>query len=406
MAVLFHYTARSADGVFVSGSLQAADASAALSALRGRSLFVSSLESGATLRGAISHTLLGRTTSRDALVAFFRTFSVLVRAGVPIRRSLAVTIEQCDSARLREALQAVASEIESGLALSEALLHRPREFSPVHAAMIRAGEAGGVLDEVLERLATVLERDRSARKRLAAALAYPSAVGCAAVALLIFLIASVVPMFRSMFEQFHVPLPGATLVLLNAGTMLRSPALWLAAASVCIGGAVAAAYARKTPRVAAALEATMLRVPRLGTILRKASAAAIARMLGALLRSGVGMLAALDVLAGSVTSIPFRESLIDLRQALAEGSTLAGPLARSGLYDPLFVQMIRAGEETGALDAMLLKIADYYDVDVETALSSLAALVEPALMLLLGTAVAFIAAAVFVPLYSLVGNVR
>jgi type IV pilus assembly protein PilC len=129
-------------------------------------------------------------------------------------------------------------------------------------------------------------------------------------------------------------------------------------------------------------------------------------MLGALLRSGVGMLAALDVLAGSVTSIPFRESLIDLRQALAEGSTLAGPLARSGLYDPLFVQMIRAGEETGALDAMLLKVADYYDVDVETALSSLAALVEPALMLLLGTAVAFIAAAVFVPLYSLVGNVR
>jgi type II secretory pathway component PulF len=406
MAALFHYTARSREGAFVNGSLEAVDAAAALSALRGRALFVTSLEAAATLRGALAVTLLGRRASRDALVAFFRTFSVLVRAGVPIRRSLSVTIEQCDSPRLREALDAVATDIENGLSLSEALLHRPREFSAVHAAMICAGEAGGVLDEVLERLAAVLERDRSARKRLVAALTYPAAVGCAAFALLLFLVTSVVPMFRSMFEQFHVPVPPATAVLLAAGTALQHPAFWFTAASCLACCAAAVAYVRSSPQPAAAFETALMRLPVIGAVLRKSSAAAIARMLGALLRSGVGMLDALEVLAQGIASRPYRESLIELRRSLAEGSSLTAPLSRSALYDPLFVQMVRAGEETGALDAMLLKIADYYDVDVEASLASLAALIEPALMLILGTAVAFIAAAVFVPLYSLVGNVR
>lgn len=406
MAALFHYTARSREGTFVSGSLEAPDAAAALSALRSRALFVTSLEAAATLRGALTFAFAGRRCSRDALVAFFRTFSVLVRAGVPIRRSLSVTLEQCESPRLREALAAVASDIETGVPLSDALLRRPREFSRLHAAMIRAGEAGGVLDDVLERLASVLERERSARKRLAAALVYPAAVACAALALLAFLVTSVVPMFRSMFEQFHVPLPPVTALLLGFGTMLQRPGAWIAAVLAGTAAALICAHVRATPRAAAAFENAMMRVPRIGAVMRKSSAASIARMLGSLLRSGVGMLDALDVLSAAVTSLPYRESLTSLRQALTEGSSVSAPLMRSGLYDALFVQMVRAGEETGALDAMLLKIADYYDLDVETALTALAALVEPALMLFLGLAVAFIAAAVFVPLYTLVGNVR
>lgn len=406
MAGVYHYTARSSAGAFVSGSLEAADADAALSALRGRALFVTSLEAASSLRGAIFGALFSGGSSRDALAPFFRTFSVLVRAGVPMRRALDVTREQCESRHLREALAAVGSDIETGLPLSEAMLRRPRDFSRVHVAMIKAGEAGGVLDEVLERLAGVVERDRSARKKLAAALAYPAVVACAAVAVLVFLLVSAVPMFAGMFAQMHAPLPPVTVVLMAFSATLKQPRTWVAGGMAFALAALAFARLRALPAAAARLEMLGMRVPRIGSILRKSSAASIARMLGTLLRSGVGIITALDVLSESVTSIPYRESLSALRDSLARGSSVSEPLARSALYEPLFVQMVRAGEETGALDAMLLKIAEYYDVDVDAALTALAALVEPALMLLLGGAVAFIAAAVFVPLYTLVGEVK
>ncbi len=405
MSLLYYYTARNADGALVRGSVEASSENAALSSLRTRSLFVTSLEGEGTARGALLAAFSLGSVSQKSLVAFFRSFATLIAAGVPMRRSLEVTIEQCAHGRMREALSCIVNDIENGLALSEAMARHPKEFGRVFVATVKAGELGGALDEVLERLANVVERDRALRKRVAAALAYPAAVASAALALIAFLLVSVVPMFRSMYDQMHVPLPWITADLLAFASALKSPLVWLAgAAAVVVPCAIALRL--RGGKGATAMEGALERLPIVGPILRKSTISRMSRMLGTLLESGVGLVSALDVAADAVTGAAYRESLLALRQALAEGSSISQPLASSRLYEPLFIQMIRVGEETGALDAMLLRVADYYDLDVETALAALGSLLEPAMILLLGGAVGFIVAAIFIPLYTLIGNIR
>lgn len=406
MPSLYYYTARDVSGAFVRGSIEAGTASAALSSLRTRALFVTSLESGSTTRGTIAAALQIGGVSQKSLVTFFRSFSTLVRAGVPMRRSLDVTIEECSDSRLREALRSVVCDIENGLALSDAMARRPKEFARLFVAMIRAGELGGVLDDVLERIASAVERDRAARKRVSAALTYPAIVACAAVGLILFLITTIVPMFRSMYDQMHVPLPAITAALISVGTALRSPLVWLAIGIAMLLVALIGIRLRSSERGAVMLESMMLSLPVAGIIAKKSTIARLARMLGTLLRSGVGLVAALEVVTDVVTSARYRKTIADLRQALREGSTVSQPLAATGLYEPMFVQMLRVGEETGALDAMLLRIADYYDLDIETLLTALGSMLEPAMILLLGGAVGFIVAAIFIPLYTLIGNMK
>jgi type IV pilus assembly protein PilC len=406
MASLYYYTAREVSGAFVRGSVQAGTASAALASLRTRALYVTSLEDASTARGTIAAALQLGGASHKSLVTFFRSFATLVRAGVPMRRSLDVTIDGCGSALLREALRSIVRDIENGLALSEAMARRPREFPRLFVAMIKAGELGGVLDEILERIAEVLERDRAVRKRLFAALTYPAIVGCAAIGLILFLLTTIVPMFRSMYDQLHVQLPPITAMLIVAGTTLRAPSSWASIVSVALAVVLVSIRVRSSSRGGIAFESILLSLPICGTIIRKTTLARLSRMLGTLLRSGVSLVPALEIVTDVLTSARYRQSIDDLRRALREGSVISEPLARTGLYEPLFIQMVRVGEETGALDAMLLRIADYYDVDIETMLSAAGSMLEPAMILFLGGAVGLIVAAIFIPLYTLIGNIK
>lgn len=406
MATLYYYTGRNARGAFVRGSVEAGTEAAALATLRTRLLFVTSIEGSTGIRGMVAATLHVGRASHASLVALFRSFATLTRAGVAIRRALDVVTEQCGDGRLREALSFIANDVENGLALSEAMARHPREFPSLFVAMIKAGEAGGVLDEVLDRLAALLEREHALRQRLLSALAYPVVVSCASIVLVIFLLVSIVPMFRAMYEQMHIPLPAITSLIITAGSSLQSPYLWISVLAACAGAAALPAHLRHNQNAAALIESITLRLPVIGTIARKATLARLSRTLGTLLRSGVGLVAALDLAADVLGSITHRRSLRELRQALSEGSSVTEPLARTRLYEPMFVQMLRVGEETGALDSMLLRIADYYDVDVETALTSLGSLLEPAMIVVLGGAVGFIVSAIFIPLYTLIGNMK
>jgi type IV pilus assembly protein PilC len=403
---LYYYTARNADGLLVRGSVEAATEGAALASLRTRALFITSLENESTARGTLVATLQIGPVPQKHLVTFFRSFATLVRAGVPMRRSLEVSLEQCSDGRLREAVASIVNDIENGLALSEAMSRRPKEFTRLFVTMIKAGELGGVVDDVLERLASALERDSAVRKRVISALAYPAIVSMSALALIVFLITSIVPTFRSMYDQMHVPVPGITRTLITVGTLLRNPLSWIGIALAIALSAGIIVRARSTEGGAAALDGLLMRIPVAGAIARKATVGRLARMLGTLLRSGVGLIAALEVVTDVVTSAPYRESVASLRQALGAGSSVSEPLAGTGLYEPMFIQMVRVGEETGALDAMLLRIADYYDLDVETALNALGSILEPAMILLLGGAVGFIVAAIFIPLYTLIGSIK
>ncbi len=406
MSALYYYTARDARGAFIRGTVQASTRSAALSGLRSRELFITSLESGATARGTLASVVHWGGVSRKSLVSFFRSLSTLVRAGVPMRRALEVTVRECADSRLCEALRSVVSDIENGAALSDAFANRPREFPGLFVAMVKAGELGGVIDEVLERIASVLEREYAARKRLAASLTYPAVVAFTAIALVLFLVVTIVPMFRSMYEQLHVPLPAVTSLLISVGLALRLPQLWAAGMVACVLGIGAIARLRQTPRGSAAIEKALWSIPLSGAIARKAMMARLARMLGTLLRSGVALVPALNVVSDLAGSTRYRESLAELRAALKAGSLISDPLSSTGLYDALFLQMVRVGEETGSLDVMLLRAADYYELEVETMLGALGSALEPLLILGLGGAVGFIVSAVFIPLYTLIGNIK
>ncbi|GAC1388852.1 MAG: type II secretion system F family protein [Vulcanimicrobiaceae bacterium] len=406
MASLYYYTARNAEGSFVRGAIEAATDAAALTSLRTRALFVTSLLPANSAKGLFAATLHLGPVKPGAVVAFFRSFATLISAGVPMRRSLGVAIQQCTDKRLAEALKAVLTDIEGGSTLSNAMAKRPKEFSSFFVAMIRAGEFGGVLDEVLERLATFMERDRATRKRLASALTYPGIVALTAVILIVFLLSSIVPMFASLFDQMHVELPPTTAFLLALGAAFRTFPFWTGTV-VCIGSVILlASRLVSTQRGRLFWDSQKLRIPIFGTLMRKSALARLARMLGSLLRSGVGLVFALEVVADIVGNAAYEQNVADVRQALREGDPLAEPLAQSRLYDPLIVQLVRVGEETGALDAMLLRIAEYYELDVETALATLGSTLEPLLIVGLGTVVGFIVFSIFIPLYTLIGSIK
>lgn len=405
MSALYYYTARSPKGEPLRGSIEAKSKNSALAMLRTRAVFVTSLSCAGTPAGTLAAALQGGTLSRTRLVPFFRALATLAAAGVPLRRAIAVLRDECSRSRLGEALSSVETAIESGHSLSQAFAQHPQEFPPLYVAMIAAGEAGGTLEHVLERLAVLLERESAVRKRLAASLAYPAVVTLAAVALIAFLLVSIVPMFQSLYAQMRVPLPALTVMLVSAGTVLRSPLtviFALPAVFVCV---LAFCALRSTPKGAASLESALWKSPVLGVIVRKVHAARFARTLGSLLQSGVGITGALESVS-PVVGAPLRGCIVSVREALSAGSSLHAPLGAARLFDPLFVQMVRVGEETGCLDAMLLRVAEYYEADLEAALSALGSLLEPAMILVLGGAVAFIVSSIFIPLYTLIGNMK
>ncbi|MEO9170791.1 MAG: type II secretion system F family protein [Candidatus Baltobacteraceae bacterium] len=406
MNQVYTYTARSAEGAFIAGALEADNLDHAVSHLRSRSLFVTSLNAADSPRGVITSTLALLPVTESAKVAFFRSFATLVGSGVPLRRALGVTIEQCADRRLAEALRSVASDIEGGSPLSVAMARRPKEFARLFVAMIKAGEIGGALHEVLERIAEFLERDRAIRKRVASALTYPAIVSCTAIGLVLFLIANTVPAFATMFDEMHVSLPLSTRVLIAIAGALKSPVTILALLVSPLVAWMLLRIARKSSRISDSFENAKLSFPIFGSIIRKAAISRFARTLGTLLRSGVALMTALEASQDVAGNVVYRRGGVALNEALRRGDPLTLPLEASGLFEPLFLQLVRVGEETGALDSMLLRLAQYYELDVETAVATLGSVLEPLLILVLGAVVGTIVASILIPLYSVIGSIK
>jgi type IV pilus assembly protein PilC len=400
---LYQYTARSIEGEIVRGSLEAASIEDVLAALRTRALFVTRVDRESRWLRPARRTV--GAPRRRALLAFFRSFATLIRAGVPIRRSLEVTIERTNDRILREALRSILADIEDGNALSDAMARRPRAFPPLAIAMIGAGEAAGILDDVLERLAAVVEREAELRKKVRAALAYPTIVLAAASVLTAFLLARIVPMFAQMFDAFHVELPAATRILLAVGAAVSAPAVWIVGCAASAGVLTAAFAFGRTRRGALLLDRARLRLPVIGPLIDKSITARTTRMLATLLRSGIELVAAIAIVRPVTGSPVYAGALARVDAALREGDSLTAPLAAAGFLDPLAIAMIGIGEETGQLDEMLLKIASYFESDVEAAIATLGAVIEPALIAALGLVVGFIVFSVFIPLYTLIGSV-
>jgi type IV pilus assembly protein PilC len=403
--MLYRYRARTAHGELVRGSVEAASVDDVLASLRTRALFITAVERESRLARSVGVSLhLGRP-ARRALLAFFRSFATLVRAGVPLRRSLDVTIARASDAALKEALRSVLADVERGTSLSDAFARRPRAFPALYVAMIRAGEAGGILDDVLERLATFLERDADLRKKVRAALAYPAVVVTSAAALTVFLLVRIVPMFAQMFDAFHVDVPPSTQMLLGASAALQRPLFWFAAGAAGCVAAAGGAWAARSRRGMQAVDRLRLAVPIVGPLLHKTITARLARMLATLLRAGVELVVALEVVRPVAGSPSYAAALERVDRSVREGDALTAALTQVRLFDPLAIALIGVGEETGLIDEMLLKIAVYFEADVESAIATLGAAIEPAMIGALGVVVGFIVFSVFIPLYSLIGSI-
>jgi len=328
-----------------------------------------------------------------------RQLATLVKAGMPLLRALRTVTDQLDPGPLREVMAAIATDVESGIKFSEALASHPWWFPPFYVNMVRAGEVGGLLEEILKRLAELLEKQARLRDRVKSALMYPAFVLIAAVGILIVLMAFVVPTFLGMFTELGSALPLPTRILVAVCDLVRG--WWWVVGLLGLGAGALLRLFLQTPSGRRLMDQASLVMPVFGSLVERLLISRFTRTFGTLIASGVPILSALETVRATVTNVVIDNALKDVEQSLKVGESLARPMELSGVFPPLVTRMVALGEETGQLDRMLMQVADSYEEEVEVQLAGLTQLLEPLLIVLVGGMVGFIVIAMFLPLMSL-----
>ncbi len=341
---------------------------------------------------------MNRVPAKEVAV-FARLFSTMVGAGLPIVPSLGVLARQTNNRAFRKVVQELVYDVQSGDTLAGAMRRHPRAFSELTVNMVAAGEAAGALDTILERLSDFLEKTQSLGRKVRGALMYPTLVVAVTVPAVAILLVFVIPAFEAMFASAGVPLPLPTRAVIRASGVLQDYG-W-AIAALCLAAVAAGARARRTDRGRLAMDRIALGVPVLGDLLRKAAVARFTRTLGTLVASGVSILEGLEVTANTAGNRVIRNAVMKSRASIAGGATIAGPLEESGAFPPMVVRMVEVGEQTGGLDDMLVRIADFYEQEVDSALEVLVAAVEPVMIAFLGVVVGGIIVAMYLPIFDM-----
>jgi type II secretion system protein F len=400
----FQYRAVDLQGKVVEGTIEAAEVPLVVARLHDRGLIPLDIASGDGARPKTSRVALPelstlgrrRVKSRDLLV-MTQELSALVSAGLPLDRCLATLAELADNQELKRILGEVLLAVQAGKSLAEAL-GQHKVFPALYVNMIRAGEIGGFLDLVLQRLAEYLERGQQLRDDVRSAMTYPVLLTCAMGASMIFLLVYVLPKFSAMFNEMGKALPLQARVVLALSDLIRG---WWWAILGLIGIAVASfRYSIRTPRGRYSWDQWKLRLAGIGTLLRKMEAATLARTLGTLLKSGVPMLQALGIVKEVAGNQVVSRAIAEVEVGVREGAGVADPLARSGVFPTLAVQMIAVGEETGKLDEMLIRVADHFDRDVRVRIDQFTRLLEPVMILVMGVGVGFIVISMLSAIFS------
>ena len=345
----------------------------------------------------------GGSVSQVELVQFTQQLATLQDAGLPIVRSLKILADQMTPSTFQDQLNKVTEDVEGGATFSEALEKFPKTFNHLFVAMVKAGEIGGVLDTILQRLSDFQEKSMKLRKKVQGAMVYPIAVICVACMILGFIMTKVIPQFQKMFADMGTALPAPTQMLLGFANAVQS--YWYLAPLVIFGGYSALKMLARTNAGELMIDKSKLHAPIFGQIVRKSTISRFCRTLGTLISSGVPILEALDIVKAAVGNRVISDAIEEVCGSIREGETIAEPLGASGVFDPLLVNMIDIGEETGELDKMLNKISDNYDLDVDVLVESLSSLLEPLLIVGMGGAVGFIVVALFMPLLSIIQTV-
>jgi len=336
------------------------------------------------------------------LTQFTRQLSTLQDAGLPILRSLRILEQQQRPGTLRSVCRAVADDVEAGSTLSEAMGHYPRSFDNLYTNMIAAGEAGGVLDLILARLADFMEKAAKLKAKIVQALIYPCAVLTIAFGIVMGIMYFVVPKFKTIFLDFGIDLPAPTMILINTGDWIANRFGWAYILAAPVGAILLLRLIRISETGRYILDSINLKIPILGQILGKTSIARFARTLGTLISAGVPILEALNITKDTSGNEVYRRALAGVHDSIRKGETFAEPLRKARVCDSLVTNMIDVGEETGDLDKMLTRIADNYDDEVDRLVASLVSLLEPILVIMLGVTCGFIVVSLFLPMISMI----
>jgi len=406
----FAYVARDKTGRQIEETAEAASKDALLEQLRGKGLFVSTVSEKKTATRAkqkgMSKIVLfqGRVKLKD-LTIFYRQFATMINAGVSLIRCLDVLEQQTSSYRLKAIIRDIESEIEGGASLSQAMGKYPKTFTQLAIGLVRAGEVGGVLDETLSRLALFVEKDMELRRKVKSAMTYPVVVLFFAMGIVLMLTTYILPQFITLFKDLGLkedsfPLP--TLIMMRASDFIIHK--WWMAIIIIVGLVVVFNRVKATKTGKRIWDMLALKVPVFGGLIHKIAIARFSRTLATLLGSGVPILQAMETTAGTITNDLIADAVLAARANIRQGDTIADPLAASKQFPPMVVQMVNIGEETGQLDDMLEKVAEFYEAEVDSTLASLAAALEPILIVLLGVMVGFIVISMFLPLVSIIGQ--
>ncbi len=349
---------------------------------------------------------IGSGVGPKDIVTFTRLFATMIDAGLPIVQCLDILQGQTDNKHFSNVLKDVKASVEQGATFSDSLRRHPKVFDHLYVNLVQAGEVGGILDTILNRLAVYIEKAMKLKRQVRGAMVYPSIVIFVFFAVLSILLIFVIPGFEKMFIDFGAKdeLPVLTQMVMKVSRIFVGNILWLFLGM--IGFFVAATYIYRIPRGKRAIHKVMLRLPVMGPVLRKIAVARFTRTLGTLLGSGVPILDALEIVAKTAGNIAVEEAILYARLKISEGKNMAQPLMETGVFPPMVVQMVGVGEQTGALDAMLNKIADFYEDEVDVAVGALTSLIEPALMVGIGGTVGVVLIAMYLPIFSIAGKIK
>lgn len=345
----------------------------------------------------------GRVKTRD-MVVFTRQFSTMINAGLPLVQALDILAKQTENKALAAVTREVVFDVESGHTVADALAKHPNAFSELYVNMVAAGEAGGILDTILMRLATFLEKSDALARKVKGAMIYPGVILSVAVIAVAVLLTFVIPVFREMFASVGLALPFPTRLVIGLSDFLRS--YWYAIAAVIIGGVWLLRRYYRTSSGRLAIDSMLLKFPVLGDVLRKSAVSRFSRTLGTLISSGVAILEGLEITAKTAGNRVIQDAIMASRASIAGGDTIAGPLQKSNVFPPMVISMIAVGEQTGGLDEMLTKIADFYDEEVDAAVSGLLALLEPLMIVFLGVVVGGMVVAMYLPIFDMINAVQ
>jgi type IV pilus assembly protein PilC len=397
----FEWKGKDRTGQSIEGVLLADSRDAASAVLRQQQIRVSSLrEKG---REIPFLPRIPMRVNQKKIALFTRQFSVMLDAGLPLVQCLEILGEQQEHPAFATIINKVRNDVESGASLAEAMRRQPKAFDDLYVNMVAAGEAGGILDVILQRLSVYLEKAVRLKAQVKSALVYPATVIAIAVIVVWIILWKVIPVFAALFSGLGGELPALTRWVVNASNLVADYSILIFLTLVALGFAIRA-YNR-TERGRRVIDGALLRVPVIGDLLRKIAVARFCRTLSTLISSGVPILDGLEITAKTSGNAIVEDAVMAVRQAVEEGKTLSGPLAETKVFPPMVVQMINVGEQTGALDQMMSKIADFYEEEVDMAVANLVKLLEPIMIVILGTIIGTIVAAMYLPLYTILGQI-